>query len=53
MTLFGSITTLCGTECGEYQGTFHKILSVSRNIVVDLHNVIVEVYEKQTKYGPR
>ena len=38
-----SITMLCNSYvCGEYPGTFHLILSIPHNIVMDLNNVMVE-----------
>ena len=47
ITLFGSMTMLCGTdsiprdsECGEYPRILCEILSVPHNIVMDMNYVM-------------
>ena len=62
MTLFTSITLLCGTndisrnvihiqtECGEYPWIFCGILSIPKNIVMDLSNVMTRGCECTLKW---
>jgi len=43
ITLFRSITMLCGTEYGKYPEIFCGIFLVSQNIVIDMNNVMIAI----------